>query len=268
MSIILQNILVIIVAAYMAWDNGTGNQMTGNWPVIIGMIIGLIMGNISIGLAIGGTLQLMSLGVAAIGGSSIPEYGVATIVAVFIAIRTGASIGTAVAVGLPVGIFTLQLDVLIKIINNFFAHWSQKMLHEKKYAKIDAIFYLTIAVWMLKYVIPISLVVFFGTPIVKFILKVIPGWFTNGLTIAGGMLPVVGIGMLLRYMPVKKYFSFLIIGFVLAGYLKLPVLAIALIGLAATYETYRINSKKIDNANLANGTVVQSGECEGDDFDE
>lgn len=146
MSIILQNILVIIVAAYMAWDNGTGNQITGNWPVIIGMIIGLIMGNISIGLAIGGTLQLMSLGVAAIGGSSIPEYGVATIVAVFIAIRTGASIGTAVAVGLPVGIFTLQLDVLIKIINNFFAHWSQKMLHEKKYAKIDAIFYLTIAV--------------------------------------------------------------------------------------------------------------------------
>lgn len=78
----------------------------------------------------------------------------------------------------------------------------------------------------------------------------------------------MGIGMLLRYMPVKKYFSFLIIGFVLAGYLKLPVLAIALIGLAATYETYRINSKKIDNANLANGTVVQSGECEGDDFDE
>lgn len=77
MSIILQNILVIIVAAYMAWDNGTGNQITGNWPVIIGMIIGLIMGNISIGLAIGGTLQLMSLGVAAIGGSSIPEYGVA-----------------------------------------------------------------------------------------------------------------------------------------------------------------------------------------------
>lgn len=43
MSIILQNILVIIVAAYMAWDNGTGNQITGNWPVIIGMIIGLIM---------------------------------------------------------------------------------------------------------------------------------------------------------------------------------------------------------------------------------
>lgn len=26
----LQDILVILIAAYMAWDNGTGNQITGN----------------------------------------------------------------------------------------------------------------------------------------------------------------------------------------------------------------------------------------------
>lgn len=129
----LQDILVILLAAYMAWDNGTGNQVTGNWPVIIGLIVGLIMGDVGIGLVIGGTLQLMSLGVAAIGGSSIPEYGVATIVGVFLAIRTGASTGTAIAVGLPVGMLTLQLDVVMKIINNFFAHWSQRLLHEKKF---------------------------------------------------------------------------------------------------------------------------------------
>lgn len=265
MPIILQNILVILIAAYMAWDNGTGNQITGNWPVIIGMLVGLIMGNMSVGLVIGGTLQLMSLGVAAIGGSSIPEYGVATIVGVFIAIRTGASTGTAIAVGLPVGMLTLQLDVLVKIINNFFAHWSQKLLHEKKFDKMDPVFYLTIFVWMLKYVIPIGLVVMFGTPVVKLILKVVPIWFTNGLTIAGGVLPVVGIGMLLRYMPVNKYLAYLIAGFVLAGYLKLPILGVALLGLAASYEIYRINSKKL-NENVA--VVSAEQDDEGDDFDE
>lgn len=62
MPIVLQNILIILLAAYMAWDNGTGNQITGNWPVIIGMLVGLIMGNLNVGLVIGGTLQLMSLG--------------------------------------------------------------------------------------------------------------------------------------------------------------------------------------------------------------
>lgn len=267
MPIILQNVLVILLAAYMAWDNGTGNQITGNWPVIIGMLVGLIMGNIDVGLVIGGTLQLMSLGVAAIGGSSIPEYGVATIVGVFIAIRTGASTGTAIAVGLPVGMLTLELDVIIKIINNAFAHWSQRLLHEKKFEQMDGVFYLTIFVWMLKYVIPISLVVMFGTPVVKLILNVIPKWFTDGLTIAGGMLPVVGIGMLLRYMPVKKYLAFLLAGFVLAGYLKLPILGIAILGLAAAYEIYRINSEKAD-AQAQGANSVDTADDEGDDFDE
>lgn len=267
MPIILQNVLVILLAAYMAWDNGTGNQITGNWPVIIGMLVGLIMGNINVGLVIGGTLQLMSLGVAAIGGSSIPEYGVATIVGVFIAIRTGASTGTAIAVGLPVGMLTLELDVIIKIINNAFAHWSQRLLHEKKFEQMDGVFYLTIFVWMLKYVIPISLVVMFGTPVVKLILNVIPKWFTDGLTIAGGMLPVVGIGMLLRYMPVKKYLAFLLAGFVLAGYLKLPILGIAILGLAAAYEIYRINSEKAD-AQAQGANSVDTADDEGDDFDE
>lgn len=267
MPIILQNVLVILLAAYMAWDNGTGNQITGNWPVIIGMLVGLIMGNINVGLVIGGTLQLMSLGVAAIGGSSIPEYGVATIVGVFIAIRTGASTGTAIAVGLPVGMLTLELDVIIKIINNAFAHWSQRLLHEKKFEQMDGVFYLTIFVWMLKYVIPISLVVMFGTPVVKLILNVIPKWFTDGLTIAGGMLPVVGIGMLLRYMPVKKYLAFLLAGFVLAGYLKLPILGIAILGLAAAYEIYRINSEKAD-AQAQGANSGDTADDEGDDFDE
>lgn len=250
----------------MAWDNGTGNQITGNWPVIIGLLVGLIMGDVNVGLVIGGTLQLMSLGVAAIGGSSIPEYGVATIVGVFIAIRTGASTGTAIAVGLPVGMLTLELDVIIKIINNAFAHWSQRLLHEKKFEQMDGVFYLTIFVWMLKYIIPISLVVMFGTPVVKLILNVIPKWFTDGLTIAGGMLPVVGIGMLLRYMPVKKYLAYLLAGFVLAGYLKLPILGIAILGLAAAYEIYRINSDKAEAQTTANN--VSDTDDEGDDFDE
>lgn len=267
MPVFLQNVLVILLAAYMAWDNGTGNQVTGNWPVIIGMLVGLIMGDVNVGLVIGVTLQLMSLGVAAIGGSSIPEYGVATIVGVFLAIRTGASTGTAIAVGLPVGMLTLQFDVIMKIINNFFAHWSQRLLHEKKFEKMDFVFYLTVFCWMLKYVIPITLVVLFGTPIVKAVLHVIPTWFTNGLTIAGGMLPVVGIGMLLRYMPVKKYLTYLILGFVAAAYVKIPVLGIALIGGAAAYAIYQHNSQKLVESAAVTSADSQVND-EGDDFDE
>lgn len=260
----IQDILVILIAAYMAWDNGTGNQITGNWPVTIGLLVGLVMGDVTTGLVIGGTLQLISLGVAGIGGSSVPEYGVATIVSIFLAVRTGADTGTAIAVGLPVGMLTLQLDVVLKMINNVYAHWSLKLLQNKQFNKMDGVFYLTVFTWMMKYVIPVTLVVLFGTPIVDLVLQVIPVWFTNGLQIAGGMLPVVGIGLLLRYMPVKKYMSFLIIGYVVSAYLNVPVLGIALLGAAAAYIIYSNNVQKSEELFVE----TEGNASEGDDFDE
>lgn len=62
--------------------------------------------------------------------------------------------------------------------------------------------------------LPTALCVVFGDAIVNVILKSVPVWFTNGLSIAGNMLPVVGIALLLHIMPAKKYLSMLMIGFV------------------------------------------------------
>lgn len=264
MPIILQNFLIILLAAYMAWDGGSGGQILCNWPVTIGLIMGLIMGNVTTALIIAGTLQLMSLGVAGIGGASIPEYGLAAIVSIYIAITTHASTGTAIAIGLPVGILTLNLDVLVKLINNYFAHLAQKRLHQKKFAAMHRAFYYSVIVWSMKYVIPVMIVIIFGPAFVKSILHVIPAWLTNGLNIAGGMLPVVGVGMLMRYMPTKKYLTYLIIGFVFAAYMKLPILGVALLGLAIAMAVYRINSEKLDKST----ETATSSEDEGDDYDE
>lgn len=61
----------------------------------------------------------------------------------------------------------------------------------------------------------------------------------RGLTIACGMLPVIGIGMLLTYMPTKKYIGFVAIGFVLVAYMNLSVLPVAIVGAAVAYEYYK-----------------------------
>lgn len=149
------------------------------------------------------------------------------------------------------------------MINNVYAHWSLKLLQNKQFNKMDGVFYLTVVTWMMKYVIPVTLVVLFGTPIVDLVLQVIPVWFTNGLQIAGGMLPVVGIGLLLRYMPVKKYMSFLIIGYVVSAYLNVPVLGIALLGAAAAYIIYSNNVQKSEELFVE----TEGNASEGDDFD-
>ncbi len=69
---IIQDILIILLAGYMTIDQN-GPVVMSWFSVIVGTISGLIMGDLNTGLMIGGTFQLMSLGVAALGGASAPK---------------------------------------------------------------------------------------------------------------------------------------------------------------------------------------------------
>ena len=55
--------------------------------------------------------------------------------------------------------------------------------------------------------------------------------------------PVTGFAILLTFMPVKKFYAFLIAGYVLAAYLNLSVLPIALLGAVVAIEYFRLKSE-------------------------
>ncbi|EPC77279.1 Phosphotransferase system,mannose/fructose/N-acetylgalactosamine-specific component IIC, partial [Lacticaseibacillus paracasei subsp. paracasei Lpp71] len=78
---ILQDILIIFLASYATLDN-QGITIMNYWPVTVGLFAGLIMGDLPTAMTIAGTFQLMSLGVAGLGGASVPDYGLATIVGI------------------------------------------------------------------------------------------------------------------------------------------------------------------------------------------
>lgn len=126
----LQIVLLVLVAAEINVDR-RGLSLTHARPVIVGFLCGLILGDMKSGLYIGGTFTLMALGVAAVGGSSIPDYGVATIIACAFAKTTGQGPEVGMTIGLPVGMLGVQMDVLFKICNSFIAQKSQKYANEK-----------------------------------------------------------------------------------------------------------------------------------------
>lgn len=263
---VIQNILIVILSGYMTIDQN-GPVVLSWFSVIVGMISGLIMGDMNTGLMIGGTFQLMSLGVAALGGASAPNYGLATIIGTFIAVRTGTGTDAALAVGLPVGLLAIQLEVVVRIVNNFVAHKMQKDNNEGKWERMNREAWLGPIICSLQTMIPTIIVVCFGASVVNFILEFIPEWVTNGLSIAAGMLPVVGIGMLMRYMPVKKFLPFILVGFVLSAYLNVAVLGIAIVGFAAAFWYFTTELNKADApAAVVNAAAVDDEM--GDDFDE
>lgn len=262
---IIQDILVVLLSAYVVMDN-LGITVFNYWAVITGMLVGFIMGDVNTGLLIGGTFQLMSLGVAGLGGASVPDYGLAALVGTFLSIRTGSGLETAVAVGLPVGLLAINFDVLVKILNNFVAHKMQSLAHEGKFRQMRLWGWAGPIMFMMKSIIIVTIIVTVGPDVVKAILKVIPEWVTNGLTIAGGMLPVLGLALLLRYMPVKKYFWAVLIGFALSAYLKISIIGISIFGAAAAIVVYQNQLKEstMKQSNVTNSLAAD----EGDDYDE
>ena len=85
---------------------------------------------------------------------------------------------------------------------------------------------------------------------------------------AGGVLPVVGIGILLRYLPTRQFFPWLLIGFFAAAWLKTPMLGVAVLGIAGAIMHYRTVSRSEKQTADAPRAAMQttSGEIDDDEI--
>ena len=231
-------IAAAVIAGLQYLDNYGPQIITDNY-MFYAVLVGAVMGDPKTALIVGASIQLMSLGVAAIGGSSVPNYGMAAVVATALTIHTGQDMSVGIAVGIAAGALGVQMDVIAKILNGFVVRKAQKYCMENKFKKMERILYLGPVLFFLSAALPTLIILAFGENVTDFIVNSMPKWFIGGLTIACGMLPVIGIGMLLTYMPTKKYIGFVAIGFVLVAYMNLSVLPVAIVGAAVAYEYYK-----------------------------
>mgnify|MGYP002230072738 FL=1 len=75
--------------------------------------------------------------------------------------------------------------------------------------------------------------ILFGSKAVEAAVKAIPAVIMNGLTVCGNLLPAVGMAMLLKLLWNNKICVYFFLGFVLVAYLKLPLIALAALGVIA-----------------------------------
>ncbi len=136
----------------------------------------------------------------------------------------------------------VQLDILARFSNTFIHHKADRLIEEGQVKAAAGMNLLGQVPISLSRMLPVLLALILGATFVNDVVTWIPASIMNGLKVAGGLLPALGISILLRYLPIKKNISFLILGFFLAAYLKVPVLGAALLGLAIAL--YVFNSEK------------------------
>lgn len=218
-------------------------------PVCAGFFGGLIMGDMATGLYIGATLQLMVLGVGTFGGASIPDYVSGALIGTAFAVTSGSTeIGLAIAV--PVGVLLIQLDVLARFFNVYLQHIVDAGCEEKNWKKMYRGIFTGILSWTLSRAVPMLVCLVAGQDAVRMLSEMAPEWLINGFNFVGGLLPCVGIAILLRYLPLQRYWMFALLGFFLAAYLKVPILGVAVVGLIAAGIMYK-NLKDADATKAA-----------------
>jgi mannose/fructose/N-acetylgalactosamine-specific phosphotransferase system component IID len=209
---------------------------TGLDPIIGGFFVGLLVKNIPLGLAIGATLELMSLGLWNYGGAIVPDYFVGALLGTAFAALTGGTQTSAVAVGLgvavPVALFIPQVDAFFWSVATFFIHKADSYAEKHDDRGVGRMQLLGLMPW---YIVR-SLIVFFaiwlGATPIQHLITSVPAWLTNGLMTMATILPALGFGILLTYLPIQKWWAFFIVGFALFAYLHVPLLGVALIALA------------------------------------
>ncbi|MBU5437952.1 PTS sugar transporter subunit IIC [Tissierella sp. MSJ-40] len=221
-------------------------------PVFTGMIVGLILGDLKTGLITGATLEFVWMGAVPLAGAQPPNVVIGGIIGSAFAILTKQDPQVAVGIAVPFAVAVQGAITLIFTIFSPVMHKADKYAQEADTKGIERINYLGMLTLFIFYAIIAFLPIYFGAESAQKVVEIMPAWLIKGLEVAGGMMPAIGFAMLLKIMLKKEYVAFLIVGFILAAYLHLPILAIALVGVSIALYDYFTNKSR-------EGQVIRRG---------
>lgn len=226
-------LLVSLWAGICAIDD-IGTQMIRR-PLLISTVVGIIMGDLQTGLVIGATLEVMWMGVGNVGAYSAPDMITGSAIGTALGIISGGT-ATAVALAVPTSLLAQQLLILYRSGIVYLNPIAQKIAETGDFKKVYRIQYVPIIFAFLVRAVPTFLAVHFGSGAIDTAVEALPDSIMDGLSIAGSIIPAVGIGLLMLMMIKKgELWVFLIAGFALAVYLDLSVLPITLVALPLAY---------------------------------
>lgn len=239
----LSALLVAILATISQWWFFAPVTRCLTYPLTIGLLVGLFMGNPMLGMVSGATIQLVYLGWINTGGVMPSNTMVAGIFGTALTILSGASPKLAVTFAVPFSLIGLLMVEIYQSVNSFWVHRADAELTKGNVKAIRFLNYVpSLVVAIIVYGIPAFCLVFFGQGWAQGMLNMIPKSLTTALEVVGALMPALGIAMLLNYLGKKSLIPYFFIGFFLTAYLKLQIMAIAIFAGLLAYLLY-INQK-------------------------
>lgn len=203
-------------------------------PLFVAVPIGLLMGDVTTAVQIGAAVELLYIGLVAAGSNLPADDCLAGLVAIPIALQSGLSAELAITIAVPVGLLGVFLDQIRKTVNVIFVHWADKCAEEgdAKGIRRCALLYPTILSFFMRFPVPL-LAILYGADAVGNFINAVPKWVTNGLSVAGGVLPAMGFALTMFVIGKPALLPWFIMGFFLIQFSGIPTIGAAIFGVCA-----------------------------------
>lgn len=259
---------------------GMGGTTIGNYtlgrPLVAGLIVGLVMGDIRTGILIGAAIQLVYIALVTPGGTVSADVRAVSYIGIPLSVlavqaqgldpASAEAAGLAASLGAAVGTLGTVLFYGTATVNLIWQGMGWKWLEKGDLKKLYLVdMGLPWIGHILCSFIPTFVITMGGASMVDLMKTYLPmdGVAMKTLFTVGSLLPTVGIAILLKQV-ISKPTDFLtfFFGFILAAVMGVNLIAAALIGGFFAVITYKLESIKID---IQNGAAALAS---GDDEEE
>lgn len=217
-------------------------------PLMVSTFTGLILGDVVLGLKVGALIELAFAGLTPAGGTQPPNPVFAGLMGTVLAYTTGCAPEAALGLCLPFSFLGQYVILFYYSAFSFFMSKADDAAAKGDTGTIRNINFTTMAIVSLTYGVLAFLCAYVAQGPMQAFVNSLPAVITHGLEVAGGILPAVGFGMLLRVMMKVKYTPYFIAGFLMACFCDMPnLLPVALLGTVfALIDFFGAKQRKAD----------------------
>lgn len=240
-------------------------------PLVAGLLVGLAFGNVQAGVLCGLAVQAVFIANLTTGGATNSEITYAAYGGIGLALATTQDPAVAVTLAILIGqTFGLIFYNSRMALYSFWNGRAQTAAEENDNRGIvlNHLIYPQISTFIIR-ALPVFLAIYFGRGLVDWLLNNIPETVTHIIQVLGGVLPALGIAMLMSIvLKEKAHLIFFFLGFVLFAFAGLSMIALVFIAAVIAYLTYLASNKGQVTSTASNSSAqsLDSDSYEDDDL--
>ena len=238
---LIQGILIMIVVFICAFDKHMEAFM---WfrPLVVAFFTGIVLGDVQLGLKAGAITELSYLGLLTVGGTVPPDPLFAGLMTTVLAYTTGQDVSAAMGLAIPFALIGQWIGIATNTLYAGFLPAVDKAAAAGDEKKIGRIMFTGQFIYAIAFAIAAFLSTYaFQSGIAAFV-NAFPEWLIHGFEVAGGLMPAVGLALLLVVMLKGENIPYLLAGFVIMiitncqNILPVAILAGAIAWIGYTYD--------------------------------